>query len=116
MVTPISCGQIWWADLPNATGSEPGFRRPVLVLQSNRFNESKIATVITAVLTSNLNLAKSPGNVLLKAKESGLTKDSVVNISQLATLDKAYLTELVSKLDHKILAEIKSGVRLVLDV
>jgi mRNA interferase MazF len=116
MVSKIGYGQIWWANLPDATGSEPGFRRPVLVLQSNRFNESKIATVVVAMLTSNLHLAQGPGNVLVKSRESGLSKDSVVNISQLATLDKVCLTEFVSKLDQRILTEVKSGIRLVLDI
>ncbi|HEY2115504.1 MAG TPA: type II toxin-antitoxin system PemK/MazF family toxin, partial [Candidatus Angelobacter sp.] len=76
-------GEIWWADLPNLRGSEPGFRRPVLVIQANSFNQSEIRTVIVAVLTGNLRLAEAPGNVLLPARISGLPRDSAVNVSQL---------------------------------
>ena len=112
----VARGEIWWANLPYAQGSGPGFRRPVLVLQSNRFNESKIATVIVAIITSNLELAKAPGNILLSSKESKLSKDSVVNISQIITVDKACLTEHVSKLENRVLGQIDSGLRLVLQL
>jgi mRNA interferase MazF len=112
----VARGEIWWADLPSAQGSGPGFRRPVLVLQSNRFNESKIATVIVAVLTSNLELAKAPGNILLHSKESKLSKDSVVNMSQLMTIDKVFLTEKVCKLTDKFLTDVGLGLRLVLGI
>ncbi|MEI6806451.1 MAG: type II toxin-antitoxin system PemK/MazF family toxin [Myxococcaceae bacterium] len=112
----VTRGEVWWASLPNPQGSGPGSRRPVLVLQSNKFNESKISTVIIAVITSNLELAKAPGNVLLRSKESKLSKDSVINISQIITVDKTCLTEHVSKLDNRILAEVESGLRLVLQL
>lgn len=112
----VTRGEVWWANLPNPQGSGRGSRRPVLVLQSNRFNESKISTIIIAVITSNLELAKAPGNVLLRSKESELSKDSVINISQIITVDKTCLTEHVSKLEKKILTEVESGLRLVLQL
>jgi mRNA interferase MazF len=83
----VQRGEIWWANLPEPTGSEPGFRRPVLVVQSDEFNQSRIATVIAVVLTSNLKLAQAPGNVLLPSKATHLSKDSVANISQVITVD-----------------------------
>lgn len=109
-------GEIWWADLPDPRGSEPGFRRPVLVIQSNPFNRSRIQTVIVAVITSNLRLAEAPGNVLLPARISGLPRDSVVNVSQVLTLDRSFLTEEVSKLPNRFLAEVDAGLRLVLEL
>ena len=109
-------GEIWWADLPEPRGSEPGYRRPVLVIQSNSFNQSGIRTVVVAILTSNLRLAEAPGNVLLPAKVSGLPRDSVVNVSQLLTLDRSFLTEEVGKLPSRVLAEVNAGLRLVLEL
>src|SRR5689334_1064403 len=84
-------GEIWWASLPAPVGSGPGLRRPVLVVQSNPFNDSRISTVIVAAVTSNLALAAAPGNVRLGKSESGLPKPSVVNVSQLVTVDKSLL-------------------------
>jgi mRNA interferase MazF len=112
----VTRGEIWWADLPNLRGSEPGFRRPVLVIQANSFNQSEIRTVIVAVLTGNLRLAEAPGNVLLPARISGLPRDSVVNVSQLLTLDRSFLTEEVSKVPNRLLAEIDAGLKLVLQL
>lgn len=86
-------GDIWWASLPAPIASEPGYRRPLLVVQSNDFNQSRISTVIAAVITSNIRLADAPGNVILSKKESGLPKKSVVNVSQLITVDKSFFTE-----------------------
>jgi mRNA interferase MazF len=85
----IQRGEIWWADLPEPAASEPGYRRPVLVVQSDDFNRSRIATAIVVVITSNLNLAQAPGNVLLPQRITGLPKDSVANISQVLTIDKS---------------------------
>ena len=90
----VERGQIWWADLDAPEGSEPGFRRPVLVVQSDAFNRSRIRTVIAVALTSNLRLVEAPGNVLVPANTSGLPKDSVANVSQVLTLDKDYLADL----------------------
>ena len=86
-------GEVWWASLPDPMASEPGFRRPVLIIQSNSFNRSKIGTVIILVLTSNLRLSAAPGNVMLQRKETGLPKDSVANVSQIITVDRSFLIE-----------------------
>ncbi len=107
-------GEIWWANLPTPRRSEPGYRRPVLIIQQDDFNRSRIATVIAAVLTSNLRLQAAPGNVLLRSRDSGLPKDSVVNVSQLATLDKSILTERVAAVPSVRMKQIENGVRLVL--
>ncbi len=110
----IKRGEIWWASLPEPVGAEPGYRRPVLIVQSNDFNRSRIATVIAVVITSNTRLAQAPGNVFLPKKLTGLSKDSVANISQVVTVDKNFLTEKVSTLPPNILEQIEKGLRLVL--
>src|SRR5215472_7446219 len=92
-MTPLQRGEVWWADLPQPRRSEPGYRRPVVVVQADSFNRSRIQTVIVAVITSNVELAQAPGNVLLPARSAGLPRDSVVNVSQLLTLDRSFLTE-----------------------
>jgi mRNA interferase MazF len=102
--------------LSEPCGSEPGFRRPVLVIQANSFNRSRIQTVIVAVISSNLRLADSPGNVLLPATISGLPRDSVVNVSQLLTLDRSFLTEQVGTTPRGLQAEIDAGLRMVLEL
>ena len=107
-------GEIWWANLPTPRGSEPGYRRPVLILQHDDFNRSRITTVIAVILTSNLRLQASPGNVILLSRDSSLPKDSVANVSQLVTLDKTVLTEKVGLLPAAKLKQIENGVRLVL--
>jgi len=112
----IARGEIWWATLPAPVASEPGFSRPLLVIQSNDFNQSRISTVIAAVITSNLRLAYAPGNVLLSKKESGLPKKSVVNVSQLITVDKSFFTEKVGTIGTLKLKEAEAGVRLVLSL
>lgn len=109
-------GEVWWASLPEPGGSEPGFRRPVLVVQSDQFNRSRIATVLAVVLTSNLRLADAPGNALLKRRETGLPKDSVANVSQLITLDKSFLTDRVKSLSHARLQDVEDGLRLILSL
>jgi mRNA interferase MazF len=109
-------GEIWWADLPAPIGSGPGYRRPVLIVQSDVFNASKIAIVIVAAITSNIELARAPGNVRLDQRESRLPKDSVVNVSQLATLDRRILTERVAILLEGTMARVDAGVRLILSV
>lgn len=83
-------GEIWWAELPAPVGSEPGFRRPLLIIQSDDFNRSSLQTVIGIALTTNLRLVNAPGNLLLPAVESGLAKDSVINVTQLLTVDKGF--------------------------
>jgi mRNA interferase MazF len=109
-------GEVWWASLPAPTGAGPGFRRPVLVVQSNPFNESRISTVVVAVVTSNLGLADAPGNVRLAKSDSGLKKPSVVNVSQLITLDRLLLTSRVRVLPATTLHQVDEGLRLVLGV
>jgi mRNA interferase MazF len=112
----VTRGEIWWADLPEPRGSEPGLRRPVLIVQADSFNRSAIQTVIVAVITGNLRLAEAPGNVLLPAQITGLPRDSVVNVSQLLALDRSFLTEDVSKLPGRLQAEVDAGLRLVLEL
>ena len=109
-------GEIWWARLPDPTASEPGFRRPVVIIQSNAFNRSRIRTAIAVVLTSNLRLAEAPGNVLVPASESGLPKDSVVNGSQVITVDRTFLTEKCGRLPTKLIKSIDEGLRLALSL
>jgi mRNA interferase MazF len=107
-------GEIWWASLPIPTGSGPGLRRPVLVIQSNPFNDSRIATVIVAVVTSNLSLAEAPGNVRIGKSESGLVKPSVINVSQIITIDRSILTKRVRAVPSLIMQRVDEGVHLVL--
>ncbi len=109
-------GEIWWASLPNPTGSGPGFRRPLVIAQSNDFNRSLINTIIAITVTSNLKLAGAPGNILLPAKSTGLSKNSVANISQIITVDKSFFTEKVGKLKAKQMQQLEEGLRLVLSL
>ena len=109
-------GEIWWADLPDPRGSEPGFRRPVLIIQANSFNQSSIQTVVVAIISSNLRLADAPGNVFLPSKLSGLPKDSVVNVSQVLTLDRSFLADEVDRLPGRLVAQVDAGLRLVLEL
>ena len=109
-------GEIWWASLPDPRGAEPGYRRPVLVVQADAFNRSAIKTVLCAVMTSNLSLAAAPGNMRLSARSSGLPKASVANVSQLVTVDKRFMTERVKALDAHIMAQADEGLRLVMNL
>jgi mRNA interferase MazF len=110
----IGQGDIWWADLAEPVGSAPGYRRPVLVVQSDPFNRSQLATVVCVVLTSNLRWSGAPGNVMLRAKDTGLDRDSVANISRLVTVDKQQLTERVGVVPTKQLTAVLSGIDLLL--
>ena len=107
-------GEIWWVSLPEPAGSGPGYRRPVVIVQANSFTESRIQTAIVAVITSNLRLAEAPGNVLITASRSALRKDSVVNVSQLITVDKTFLTERAGRLNSSQLRALDAGLKLVL--
>ena len=102
----LAQGEVWWANLPEPAGSGPGFRRPVVVVQGNALNRSRIATVVCVPLTSNVIWAGAPGNTLLAAKATGLPKDSVANVSQIIALDRSLLTERVRRLAPKQLAQI----------
>lgn len=110
----ISQGEIWWADLPEPSGSGPGFRRPVVVVQGDALNRSRIATVVCVPLTSNIRWAKAPGNVLFSPRLTGLPKDSVANVSLVVTLDKSLLTERTGKLPRPQLELVLSGIDIVL--
>jgi len=110
----ISQGEVWWADLPAPMGSGPGFRRPVVVVQGEALNRSRISTVVCVPLTSNLRWADAPGNVLLSARATGLPKDSVANVSQLLTLDRDLFTERVGKLPRAKVELLFTGIDIVL--
>ena len=110
----IRRGEIWWSSLPEPVASEPGSARPVLVVQADTFNRSRISTVVAVAITSNQRLAKAPGNVLLSRKASGLPKKSVANVSQVITLDKTFLTSKVRSLPQRELAQVDAGLKLVL--
>lgn len=112
----IERGEIWWADLGEPEGSEPGFRRPVLVVQSDAFNRSRLRTVIAVVLTSNLRLIDAPGNVLIPATASGLSRDSVANVSRLITIDRNVLSDVAGRLRGRLLRDVDAGLRLVLSL
>jgi mRNA interferase MazF len=107
-------GEIWWADLPEPVGSGPGFRYPVLVVQEDTFNESPIRTVIVALISTNMNLARARGNVTILRRQSGLPKDSVVNVSQIFAIDKSLLFERVEQLSDSKIEQVDAGLRLVL--
>lgn len=113
MVTAFQ-GEVWWADLGEPAGSAPAFRRPVLVVQGNALNRSRLATVVCVPLTSNLKWTDAPGNVLLSSHLVGLSKDSVANVSQIVTLDKNTLIERIGKLPAKKLEAVLSGVDVIL--
>ena len=110
----VSRGEIWWAELPAPAGSGPGYRHPVLVVQDDAFNRSRIATVIVVIVTSNPALAGAPGNVALPRRGTGLPKSSVINVSQVVTLDRSLLTRHLGHVPSAILGRVEDGLRLVL--
>ena len=112
----IQRGEVWWADLDEPAGSAPGYRRPVLVIQSEAFNRSRIATVVAIILTSNLRLVDAPGNVLLSTRATGLPKQSVANVSQVVTLDRESLVERAGQVDAATMRHVDRGLRLVLSL
>lgn len=111
----INQGDIFWIDLDAPYGSEPGYRRPHVVIQNNLFNSSRIRTVVVCILTSNLRRAAAPGNVLLEAEEANLSERSVVNVSQLFTVDKSQLTEKIGTLSAARMQQILDGIKLVIE-
>lgn len=112
----INRGEIWWADLPDPTISAPGYRRPVVIIQSDIFNNTNLNTLIAALVTTNLELGKMRGNILLKKNQSGLPKDSIVNVTQVFTLNKSLLLEFVETLSERKMEQIDKGLRLVLSL
>jgi mRNA interferase MazF len=113
-VVDVAQGDVWWADLPPPAGSGPGLRRPVVVVQGDALNRSRIATVVCVPLTSHVVWARAPGNVLLPAATTGLQKDSVANVSQIIALDRAFLASHVRRLAPKRLAQILHGIDVLL--
>ena len=112
----IERGEIWWAELARPRGSEPGYRRPVAVVQADAFNRSRLGTVVVVAITSNLDLVAAPGNVRLSRRESRLSKESVVNVSQVLTLDRRFLTERVCRLPGQVVEAIDACLRVVLSL
>lgn len=110
----IAQGDVWWAELAEPRASEPGFRRPVIVVQGDSLNRSRIATVVCVAVTSNLKWAIAPGNVLLPAGNAGLPKDSVANVSQIVTLDRSVFADRVGRLPYTLLQLVLAGIDLVL--
>ena len=110
----VSQGEIWWADIPPPSGSEAGFRRPVVVIQGDALNRSRLATVVCVPLTSNMKWADAPGNVPLTARATRLPKDSVANVSQIVALDKSLLTERVGKLSAAKVELVLAGIDIIL--
>jgi len=110
----ISQGEIWWAELGAPSGSAPGSRRPVVIVQGDAFNQSSIATVVSVPLTTTLRWADAPGNVLLSARSTGLSRDSVANVSQIVSLDRSVLTDRVGKVSRPKLDLILAGIDVVL--
>ena len=107
-------GELWWAALPAPAGSAPGYRRPVVIVQANPLNESRIATVMAVAVTSNLALADAPGNVRMTRSESGLSKASVVNVSQVVTIDRTLVTQRIRALPGDVMRAVDEGLRMVL--
>ena len=109
-------GEIWWASFEDPGRSRPGYRRPVVIVQVDSFNRSRIHTVIIVAITSNLRLSRAPGNVLIHPNDSGLSRPSVANVSQVLTVDKSYLTERIAILPARLVRKIDQGLSLVLDL
>ena len=107
-------GEVWWADLPEPVGSEPGFRRPVLIVQADDFNRSRIRTVLAAAITTNPAIAAAPGNLPLPRRSAGLDRASVVNVAQVLTIDKRFLIERAGRLSGAQIRQVEEGLRLVL--
>jgi mRNA interferase MazF len=110
----VSRGEVWWVDFGSPAGSAPGYRRPALVVSADRFNHSRIATVVVAAVTSNLRVGRAPGNVILEAGAGGLPKESVVNVSQLVAVDRSVVSDRLGRLQDRAMASVDAGLRLVL--
>lgn len=112
----IQRGDVWWVDLGEPRGSGPGYRRPVAIIQADTFNRSAIRSVVGVGLTTNLRLVDAPGNVLVPARVAGLPRDSVANVSHIATIDRADLIERAGRLPNELMTAVARGLRLVLDL
>lgn len=110
----ISQGEVWWVDLGEPTGSGPGYRRPVVIVQCDALNQSRVGTIVCVPLTSNLKWADAPGNVLLAARATGLGKDSVANVSLIVAVDRSQLTERIGKLARRQMELVLAGIDVVL--
>lgn len=110
----VARGEVWWADLPDPVASDPGGTRPILIVQANTFNRSRISTVLAVIVTTNERLADAPGNVRLSKRETGLREQSVVNISQIVTADRTFLRQRIGRVRAETMARVESGLRLVL--
>jgi mRNA interferase MazF len=110
----VARGEVWWADLPDPVESAPGGTHPVLVIQANAYNRSRLSTVVAVVLTSNLRLADMPGNVLVSAREAGLPKPSVVNVTQIITADKSFLRSRAGRLKAETMERVEHGISVLL--
>ncbi len=110
----VTQGDVCWADLSDPAGSEPGFVRPVVVVQGDALNRSRLATAVCVPLTSNVRWAEAPGNVLLRARVTGLSRDSVANVSQIVAIDRAALRDRVGRLSQKQLGLLFAGIDVVL--
>lgn len=108
--------EVWWADLEGPRGSEPGFRRPVLIVQADAFNRSRLRTTLTVVLSSNLRLLDAPGNVLLPSRVTGLPEDSAAVVTQVVSLDQDYLSERAGRIPPRLMAQVDAGLRIALDL
>jgi mRNA interferase MazF len=112
----VKRGEVWWSWLPERNGSSPAYRRPVLIVQADAYNDSGIRTVIVATLTSNTRLAEAPGNVLVRSRGTQLPQDSVVNVTQLIAVDRSFFTEFIDELPHRLMEQVDVGLRLVRDL
>jgi mRNA interferase MazF len=110
----VARGEIWWADLPDPVASDPGGTRPVLIIQANAFNRSRISTVLAVIISTNERLSESPGNVRISSRETGLREPSVVNVSQIITADRMFLRERIGRVRAETIARVESGLRLIL--
>jgi len=113
-VVDVRQGDVWWAELPDASGSGPGFRRPVVVVQSDALNRSRVRTIVCVPLTSNTNWANAPGNVLLTTSDTGLPKPSVANVSQILAIDRSFLIEQAGALPERKLTQVLQGIAVIL--
>ncbi len=109
-------GEIWWADLPEPIGAEPGYRRPIVIVSSNSYNQTNIQTVIVLMIISNLKYAKLSNNIFLSKEETGLSTDSVINITQLGTLDRNLLEQHIGNLNQSTLEQLNENLKTVLDI